>query len=170
VLQQLRTPKGVVANRVEIIPEFGWNDPCSTVGMGAKTFREVIAWQLAREFRKSVRPFWERAEERRDFDLCNQLREAARSATSNIAEGFPCSHAEYARFLQISTRSLEEIEDRLIEMVDDELITEQEAQPSLHLKMRTSRAIAKLRAYLLATPDPPSYQPSRPKPRSRHRT
>ena len=129
--------------------------------MGAKTFREVIAWQLARELRHALRPFWQRAELARDFKLANQLRDAARSTTSNIAEGFPCSHAEYARFLEISARSLEEIEDRLIEMIDDDIITRDEAQPALRLKIRSSRAIAGLRAYLLSTPDPPSYTRSK---------
>ena len=91
--------------------------------MGARTFREVIAWQLARELRQTLRPFWCRAESARDYGLCEQLRDAARSVTSNIAEWFPCSHVEYARFLEIASRSLEEIEDRLIEMVDDELVS-----------------------------------------------
>ena len=130
--------------------------------MGARTFRDVIAWQLARELRAALRPLWQRAETARDFNLSNQLKDAARSATANIAEGFPCSHAEYARYLEISSRSLEEVEDRLIEMMDDELISADEAAHALRLKMRTSRAIAKLRAYLLSTPDPPSYKRAAP--------
>jgi four helix bundle protein len=79
--------------------------------------------------------------------------------TANIAEGFPCSHVEYARFLEIASRSLEEIEDRRIEMIDDRVIDRAEAEPALRLKMRTSRAIASFRAYLLTTPDPPSHKP-----------
>jgi four helix bundle protein len=55
----------------------------------------------------------------RDFDLCDQLRSATRSATGNIAEGFPCqSRIERARFLEIAIRSIAETEDRLIEAVD----------------------------------------------------
>jgi hypothetical protein len=89
-------------------------------------------------------------------------------ARSNIAEGFPCSHAKYARFLEIASRSLEEIEDRLIEMTDEGLVTKADLEPAMRLKIRTSRAIAKLRAYLLSTPDPPSY--SRVRERRRPRT
>ena len=128
--------------------------------MGARTFRELIAWQLARALRRALLPLWRKAEATRDFKLRDQLKDAARSATSNIAEGFPCSHAEFARFLEMSSRSLEEIEDRLIEMIDDQLITQSDADPALHLKMRASRAIAKLRSHLLSTPDPPSYKPA----------
>ena len=137
--------------------------------MGAKSFKDVIAWQLGRELRQGLRPVWKKAADAHDYKLCDQIRDAGRSVTSNIAEGFPCSHAEYARFLEISSRSLEEIEDRLIEMLDDQLITKSEADPLLHLKMRTSRAMAKFRAYLLSTPDPPSYLPST-KRRGRKRT
>ena len=128
--------------------------------MGAKRFRDLVAWQLARELRQNVRPLLRKAEAVHDFDLKQQLLGAARSVTSNIAEGFPCSHIEYARFLEMSSRSLEEIEDRVIEMIDDRLITAVEAKPVLHLKMRTSRAIAALRKHLLSTPDPPSYRPA----------
>ena len=135
--------------------------------MGAKSFRDLIAWQLARDLRRAVRPLLRKAEAKHDFDLKQQLLSAARSVTSNIAEGFPCSHVEYARFLEMSSRSLEEIEDRLIEMVDDHLITQADARPILFLKMRTSRAIAGLRAHLLSTPDPPSYKAPR---RSQRRT
>src|SRR5687768_9712205 len=124
--------------------------------MGAKRFRDLITWQLARELRCALRSIWRKPDVSRDFKLRDQLRDAARSTTSNIAEGFPCSHAEFARFLEIASRSLEEIEDRLIELRDDELITADEARVALHLKMRASRAIAGLRKHLLATPDPPS--------------
>ena len=134
--------------------------------MGAKTFRELIAWQLARELRRALRPLWQRAELARDFGLRDWLRDAARSVTSNIAEGFPCSHVEFARFLEISSRSLEEIEDRLIEMIDDQLITQREADPAIHWKMRASRAVASLRSHLLSTPDPPSYKPGKRKRRT----
>jgi four helix bundle protein len=128
--------------------------------MGAHRFRDVIAWQLARELRRELRAIWQRPAVARDFKLTSQIRDAARSVTANIAEGFPCSHAEFARFLQISYRSLEEIEDRLIEVVDDGLVTPDEARNAFNLKKRTSIAISRLRSYLLNTPDPPNYKPA----------
>jgi four helix bundle protein len=128
--------------------------------MGARRFRDVIAWQLARELRRELRTIWQKPSVASDFKLTNQLRDAARSVTANIAEGFPCSHAEFARFLQISYRSLEEIEDRLIEVVDDRLVSADETRMAFNLKKRTSIAVVRLRAYLLATPDPPHYKPA----------
>jgi four helix bundle protein len=135
--------------------------------MGARRFRDVIAWQLARELRKELRKIWQKPSVANDFKLTNQLRDAARSATANIAEGFPCSHAEFARFLQISYRSLEEIEDRLVEIVDDQLASADETRMAFDLKKRTSIAVSRLRGYLLTTPDPANYKPAVRKPRPR---
>jgi four helix bundle protein len=71
--------------------------------MGARRFQDLVCWQLARELRKEVNALLERPAMRRDADLCDQLRRAARSSTGNIAEGFPCPpHAEFARFLDMS--------------------------------------------------------------------
>jgi four helix bundle protein len=135
--------------------------------VGARRFRDVIAWQLARELRRELRTIWQRPSVASDFKLTNQLRDAARTVTANIAEGFPCSHAEFARFLQISYRSLEEIEDRLIAVVDDKLVSPGETEKAFNLKKRTSIAVSRLRWYLLATPDPPNYKPAAQRQRRR---
>jgi four helix bundle protein len=131
--------------------------------MGAKSLRELIAWQLARELRKAIAQLVQKPSIGQDFDLTSQLKKAARSATGNIAEGFSCTHAEFARFLDISGRSLREIEDRLIEAVDDGLITPDEAAPPLQLKKRAAVAISRLTAYLRSTPDPPNFKPRPPR-------
>jgi four helix bundle protein len=136
--------------------------------MGAKRFQDLVAWQLARELRRTIRRLVEAPRIARDFDFKNQLTAAARSTTSNIAEGFPCSHAEFARFLEIASRSLREIEDRLIEAIDDTFMTPDEADKALTLTKRTTTAVSRLMAYLLRTPDPPTYKP-RPSRRPRRR-
>lgn len=121
--------------------------------MGAKTFQELIAWQLARELRMNIARLIKIPALQQDADLCGQLRRAARSVTGNIAEGFPCpSHAEFARFLDIAARSLREIEDRLTEAVDATYVTEAEAATGFNLAKRTSVAVARLTAYLRRKP------------------
>lgn len=99
----------------------------------------------------------------RDTDFCYQTRKAARSTTANIAEGFSCTHAENARFLDISARSLREIEDRLIEALDENLVTEEDAALALNLTKRTSVAVSRLTKYLRSTPDPPNFKPRPPR-------
>jgi four helix bundle protein len=121
--------------------------------MGARRFQDLVAWQLARELRKNIGILIKKPLVSEDADLCGQLRRAARSATGNIAEGFPCpSHAEFARFLDIAARSLREIEDRLTEAVDSNLLTESEVAGALNLVKRTCVAVARLTAYLRRNP------------------
>ena len=115
--------------------------------MQAKRFQDLICWQLSRELRKTVFRLTKTPKLARDFDLCDQLRRAARSATGNIAEGFPCgSRIERARFFEIAIRSIAETEDRLIEAVDNEYITDAEAAGALNLVKRASVATKRFRA------------------------
>jgi four helix bundle protein len=55
---------------------------------GWRDFREIVAWQRAESVKLRVYAFLERPSVKRDFRYCEQLREAARSAPANIAEGF----------------------------------------------------------------------------------
>ena len=121
--------------------------------MGAKRFQDLIAWQLARELRKYVTDVVRETPLARDKGLCDQMRRAARSATNNIAEGFPCpSHLEFARFLDMAGRSIREIEDGLIEAVDTGLLSQVQAAPGFNLAKRTSVAISRLSKYLRENP------------------
>jgi four helix bundle protein len=117
--------------------------------MGAKSFQDLVCWQLARELRRSVRTLIATPSLSKDFDLCNQLRRSTRSATGNIAEGFGCrTHAEFARFLDIAARSIKETEDRLIESVDNQLITQEQTALAQNLAKRASVAVSRLANYL----------------------
>ena len=123
---------------------------------GARRFQDLVCYQLARELRRVLGALTKAPKLSRDLELCDQLRRAARSATGNIAEGFSCTtHREFPRYLDISARSLREIEDRLSEARDSELLTETEAALPLNLAKRTSVAVARLTAYLRRTDVPP---------------
>ena len=59
----------------------------------------------------------------RDRDLADQLRRAAVSVMSNIAEGFGSgSSAEFRRFLRYSSRSLSEIQSHLYVALDQKFV------------------------------------------------
>ena len=58
--------------------------------MAGADFQDLICYQLARELRRTGRELIRKSPLSRDFDLCDQMRRAARSATGNIAEGFTC--------------------------------------------------------------------------------
>jgi four helix bundle protein len=81
--------------------------------MRIRSFKDLIAWQrgiqlvVATYEMTRLLPDWER------FDLASQMRRAAVSVPSNIAEGRePRSRREYARYLSISSGSLAELETR----------------------------------------------------------
>lgn len=88
-------------------------------------FEDLIAWQKARELRKAVRQATMAPQFRRELDFRSQIRRAALSVMSNIAEGFERgSRADFARFLVMSKASCGEVRSLLYVAVDDDLIDE----------------------------------------------
>lgn len=81
---------------------------------GARHFSELVCWQLADALRVQVLKITRRAPFTHDFKYRAQTEDAMDSVCRNISEGFGCrSHAEFARFLEISRRSLNEVTDCL---------------------------------------------------------
>ena len=118
----------------------------------AKDFTELAAWKLSDELRRFVIEFTARPNVAKDFRFCNQCKDAARSTTSNIAEGFGrWSHRDFARYLQIAIGSLKETR---IDARHRGYITEDEFQWSTVIARRANAACAGLIRYLRSTPDP----------------
>ncbi len=75
-----------------------------------RTFEDLIVWQKAITFVKQVYLITEVGELKRDFGLKDQLRRAAVSIPTNIAEGFErSSRKEYLLFLNIAKGSAGEV-------------------------------------------------------------
>ena len=78
------------------------------------TFRDLLAWQAAKQLALEVLRSCERPEMRRYYGLCDQLRRAAVSVPSNIAEGNERgTNLDALRFLQVARGSLAELETQL---------------------------------------------------------
>ncbi len=121
----------------------------------AKDFTELAAWRLADELRRFVIEFTARPDVARDFRFCGQCKDAARSVTSNIAEGFGrWSHREFSRYLQIAIGSLKETRDLLIDARHRGYITDDELVWANAVARRANAACAGLIRYLKRTPDP----------------
>ncbi len=83
--------------------------------MAVKTFRDLIAWQKAMELAEHVYRVTERMPETEKFGLTVQMRRAAVSVSSNIAEGHGRqARPDYLRFLRMARGSLMELETQLM--------------------------------------------------------
>lgn len=79
-----------------------------------KRFEDVIAWQKARELVKMVYEMTREGDFARDFSLKEQIRRAAVSIMSNIAEGFSRqTDKEFIQFLYIAKGSVSETQSQL---------------------------------------------------------
>lgn len=78
--------------------------------MKVKTFRDLIAWQKAKELAKGVYLATKEMPPDERFGLTNQMRRAAVSVVSNIAEGHARqSRLDYLKFLRTARGSLAEL-------------------------------------------------------------
>jgi len=77
--------------------------------------KDLVAWQVAMDFATAVYRATQRFPIDERFGLRMQVRRAAVSVASNIAEGHGrSSRAEYARFVLIARGSLKEAETQLL--------------------------------------------------------
>lgn len=92
-----------------------------------KRFEDIQAWQEARELVKMIYILTSREPFSKDFGMRDQIRRAAVSAMTNIAEGFDCdSNAEFARFLGFARRSAVEVQSLLYAALDVDYISQTE--------------------------------------------
>ena len=79
-----------------------------------KTFRELIVWQKSVEFVAKIYENTINFPKEEMYGLTNQIRRAAISIPSNIAEGFGRnSKNDFGRFLKISAGSIFELQTQL---------------------------------------------------------
>lgn len=77
-------------------------------------FEDLDAWQVADELRLELYALTATGPASQDFKFCNQIRDAASSATRNISEGFGRYYpGDFAHFMDFSIASVMEIQDCL---------------------------------------------------------
>jgi four helix bundle protein len=110
---------------------------------------DLQAWQKARELTGAIYECSRAGEFARDRALRDQIRRAAVSAMSNIAEGFERSGTtEFVQFLAIAKGSVGEIEAQLYVALDQGYITDETFSSLRSLAHSTKRLIAGLMNYL----------------------
>ena len=120
----------------------------------ARRHQDLILWQLADQMRILVFELTVRERFVRDVKLHAQTEDAINSVCRNIAEGFSCKHKEFARFLEISRRSVDELQDAFRSAQLKRYVTAREYEPIWRLMHRMDPAYARLIKYLRSTPDP----------------
>jgi four helix bundle protein len=130
---------------------------------GFRDFREIAGWRLSRDVRTLAYRLLAKRAVATDFKFRDQLRDAARSAPRNIAEGFArYKHKEFAQFARIATGSLAEVLDHFIDAVDNGYLTPAEFAQHEHACKKALKAVNGLIRYLESTPDPPKKKPKPP--------
>lgn len=100
--------------------------------MSVARFQDLVCWQRANELKVGVYALIQRTTAKRDLSFCNQLRDSAASAPSNIAEGFGVyEHGNAARFARIAKGSIAETLNHLHDGVDRQHWTQTDIEPLL---------------------------------------
>jgi four helix bundle protein len=115
----------------------------------ASRYHDLVCWQLANELKRRVYAFTSTQPAVKDLKYCDQIRDSARSAPSNIAEGFGRFRpAEFARFLEFAKASLLETHNHLGDGHDLGYISESASVEMRELADRAAGATTNLMKYL----------------------
>jgi four helix bundle protein len=114
---------------------------------GTERFEDLIAWQKARELVSSIHAVTSDRRQWSDADLARQLRRAAVSSMSNIAEGFERDgSAEFEHVLSVAKASCAEVRSLLYAAWDYGFLDEATFQRLHGQATETGRVIGGLRA------------------------
>ena len=115
-------------------------------------FEDLVAWQKARALVQAVYRVSKNEAFTRDFTLKNQIRRAAISVTSNIAEGFEREgRAEFINFLAIAKGSCGEVRSQLYHAMDENYLSEEDFRLVREACEEVSRILKGLMSYLAHT-------------------
>jgi four helix bundle protein len=123
----------------------------------AHRFEDLVVWQLANRVKSEVYAITARRPASNDFKFCDQIRESARSAPRNIAEGFGRYYPrEFGRFLRIALASLHETKNHLHDGHERHYLSDSDYDRMVRTTLRAIKAGNRLAAYLrTATPPEP---------------
>ena len=112
-------------------------------------FEEIQSWQKGRELCRVVYQLTGEGAFSRDFGLRDQMRRAAVSVISNIAEGFESqNNRTFVRYLFIAKGSAGEVRAQAYIALNQSYITQAQFNELTALAVETSRLIANFIAYL----------------------
>jgi four helix bundle protein len=115
--------------------------------MRVKCFEDLIVWQKSRDLSVAIYRLTGNGAFARDYGLRDQIRRAAVSVMSNIAEGFGrYSRNELRQFLSVARGSVSEVRCQLYLARELEYVSQQEHDRLHELCLEIARMLAALRA------------------------
>jgi four helix bundle protein len=119
-----------------------------------RRFEDIEAWQTARILTRLVYQLSNQGAFARDFGLRDQMRRAAVSIMSNIAEGFESrTQPLFVEFLGRAKGSSGELRAQLYTALDAEHINRQQFDELFDLADKCSRQISRFMDYLNTNPN-----------------
>ena len=114
-----------------------------------KRFEDLEVWQAARDVVNAMYQVSSEGSFSRDYGLRDQIRRAAVSIPSNIAEGFSRrSNKEFVQFLFISKGSTAEVQSQLYTALDQGYISREEFDKMYEQMDVVAKQISRFIAYL----------------------
>jgi len=115
--------------------------------MRIERFEDLIAWQKARALSRDVYQHAIRGRFGSDYVLSKQIRAAALSVSSNIAEGFERGNRnEFAQFLSVAKASCAEVRNDLYLAADVGYLSEETASALIERASEVGRIVGGLRS------------------------
>ena len=117
--------------------------------MAVKNFEDLNVWKQARQLTQEVYRLTKTEKFLKDFGLRDQIRRAAISVMSNIAEGFERGgNQEFVQFLYVAKASCGEVRSQLYVALGQGYATTNDTEKLLQLFRRLSGMISNLITYL----------------------
>jgi four helix bundle protein len=117
--------------------------------MGIRDYRDLLAWQQAMELDSVCYRLSFRLPASEKYELARQIRRAASSIPSNIAEGNSRSHlGEYVQFVGIARASAAELRNHLEVCVRRRLLKPSECAHAQRLTERVMKLVTALHTSL----------------------
>lgn len=117
-----------------------------------KRFQDIEAWQKGRELVNRIYTISGEGPFARDFALRDQMRRAAISIVSNIAEGFEREGTqEFIHFLSVAKGSAAEMEAQLYVALDQAYLSEESFQEVIEQVETVKKLLGGFMRYLKST-------------------
>jgi four helix bundle protein len=117
--------------------------------MTLNRFEDIEAWKKSRQLTREIYQLTGAGRFTRDFSLCDQIRRAAVSIMSNIAEGFERDgNKEFIQFLAVAKGSSGEVRSQLYVALDNGFIDQKQFESAHKLVVETGRLIGGFIRYL----------------------